>query len=404
MFWLRLCAPLFLFAAVVACSSNSSIEQTPTAANSPSPTAKPTGMLAASPTPATASLPDGRTLAYVGKDGGLWMVSGDSEPQQIYLPRDGFVYVPEWSPDGEKLAFTEIAFANPFSVEGYADVMSIVVVDLTGTVLARVPRALMPHWSPGGTELSFLGEPGVEDVAFGGVPSILNTETDSIDQLSDPVTTYDAPRWEPSGQALSYSDVLQGIYIVDNQGMSAMLTVEGNGYDLFYLAPVWSESGELLAFETDRTGPVTEDSYVVVNPKRGIISRVADDNPGKCGRELWLRDAEARWVPGSSLAVWPVQCPLDVIAPGMWVKDMFGELDPRFIETPELPRGIGYLDISPDGEFIAFGGHGFGLGITEGPFMNEGAADTTSIYVVATEGGEPELAISHAAFGTWRPD
>lgn len=401
--WIALCA-LWLAVSLVACSSDSPTEQAGTVTSVASATAEPTETLAPSATPATATPPNDRTLAYVGSDGALWVLPTGGDPRRVYIPSDGYVYVPEWSPDGEKLAFTEIAFADPFSVNGSADVMSIVAVDLSGTELAKVSRALMPHWSPDGTELSFLGEPGVEGLSFGGVPSVLSLETMSIRQLSAAIITYDAPRWEPTGQSLAYVSVPDGIYLVDRDGASSRVLVGGNGYELFYLAPVWSDSGLLLAFERGRANGDSSDSYVVISPESGIISRVPDDNPGKCGRELWIRDYEAEWVPGTSLAMWPVVCPLDVTRPGIWVKDMIGDVESLFIETPDSPRGIGYVDVSPDGTLIAFSEAGFGLGIREGPFMSSAAADLINIYVVPLEGGAAEKVISNALFATWRPD
>src|SRR5712692_5049769 len=79
-------------------------------------------------------------LAYVaGTDGALWIRSGDGKLTRLFAPVDGFVYYPEWSPNGEKLAFTEVTFKEPGTGVGYADIFSVVAVDANGNELVRVP-------------------------------------------------------------------------------------------------------------------------------------------------------------------------------------------------------------------------------------------------------------------------
>jgi len=371
----------------------------------PSPSASPASAARTS-TADTRDLPVVGTIAYVGTDGFLWVRDADGERTRIYAPENGYVYYPEWSPDGTRIAFTEVAFTARGFGPGYnwADITSVVVVDLQGAELARLPRAILPHWSPDGQELSIGAE--MEDVGerLFMVPYTVDVETGTSRKLLDRVSTLDSPRWTPDGSLLAYA-TLDGLYLIAADGESGpRRIVETDGRSLFYVAPVWFAEGRLLVYETNRTGgnaPV--DSYVVIDRSGRVVSRVDDSNPAKCGRASFLREFEAHWVPGTSLAMWGIECHRDEEPAGIWVKEMLGGGAERFIDASSAVRSVGVLDVSADGSFIAFSNAGAGLGTGPGPFSYSGDSGRINIYLVSVEGGDPELLITDALQPAWQP-
>ena len=95
-----------------------------------SPSPSPQSSNVASPAPAL----DIGAFAYVGADGALWLRDEKGETRRIYAPGDGFVHYPEWSPNGDKIAFgifplgpDDLSQPTP-----QADIQSVVVIDERG--------------------------------------------------------------------------------------------------------------------------------------------------------------------------------------------------------------------------------------------------------------------------------
>jgi hypothetical protein len=135
---------ILLLVSASACGGGSTTTPTVTLSQSPTESASPS----ASP---TASFSAAGEIAYVGSDGGLWLMDADgANARSIYSPQSAYLYHPEWSPDGSKIAVTELDFANvvePTDLE-YGDVMSAVVVDHAGLVLYRWANAFLPTGRP----------------------------------------------------------------------------------------------------------------------------------------------------------------------------------------------------------------------------------------------------------------
>ncbi len=347
-------------------------------------------------------------LAYVSSaDGALWVRAGDGKVTRHFAPENGYVYYPEWSPDGTKLAFTEVTFKHPGAGVGYADILSVVAIDENGSELVRVPRAVMPHWSPDSTHLSVLLEPNTPGEVFLATPSIVDVTTGSVRRLVQETDVLDSPRWDSTGRWLAYAAVQEGIVLIPVNGQplgsSPLPLVQSDGYSKFYLSPMWSSDGLILAFERDRSEPAGSeaDSYVVIDPKVGVTSRVPDSNPDKCGRSLWLRDGEAHWVPGTALAVWGRGC--GTLSAGIWVKDMSGQTPDRLLDVSSVVPMVGEIDVSPDGRTMAFSTSGAALGIGRGAFPTAENSKLFAIYSIDLNGNVPQPLVAQAMHPAWQP-
>ncbi|MCH7999654.1 MAG: PD40 domain-containing protein [Chloroflexi bacterium] len=328
---------------------------------------------------------------------------GSGQQELIYAPENGQVYFPEWSPDGTRIAFTEVDFVEEGTNFSLADIMTVVIVDIEGKEILRVPRAIMPHWSPDGQALAVGAEPGIEGLIILMTPSIVQVETGELRHAVPRLRTLDSPRWSPDGNLLVYATD-DGLHVIGlTEGSAPRRVVEAEAYSLFYLTPVWSADGVVLAFESDRRSgdpPGGVDSYVMVDVDRGIISRVGDSYPTKCGRASFFRDYEAHWIPGTSFAAWGITCTNEQTQPGIWIKDMTGG-EERFLDTSSVAKAVGLLDVSTDGRRIAFSSGTGGLGYTRQAQPAPGGI--VNIYVVSIEGGEPELLVEDARFPIWQP-
>jgi Tol biopolymer transport system component len=343
-------------------------------------------------------------LAFVTTDGSLWLLHKDGSQSQLFTPRNGFVFYPEWSPDGKRVAFTEVSYTgDPPTFDSISEVLSVVVVDTTGNEVTRVTRAALPHWSPDSQRLSILVEPD-SGATFIGEPAIADLDKASVRKLAPSLPTTDSPRWSPDGNELAYASLEAGLFVVNATGDPVpQLIVAGDSDSKFYLGPIWAGDGNILAFERDRsdTPDQTDDGdfYVLVNPKRGTVNRVPDSHPSKCGRSLGFFDLQGMWLPGRSLAAWTVECQSPA---GLWIKSMAGDPYERFIDVSSASESIRRTDISSDGEVFLFSNFGPFLKWAP-PLVVPGNEARFNAYIVRLSDGFVSMLLSEVMEAAFRP-
>ena len=102
--------------------------------------------------------PDSARLAFIGKDGALYVIGVDGNGLAKIAPGPGAM--PAWAPNGR-----HIAYVRP------ADNGYIHVVKATGGGDAKIagpPGAIEPSWSPDSTQISFLHESSLVVARLGG--------------------------------------------------------------------------------------------------------------------------------------------------------------------------------------------------------------------------------------------
>lgn len=172
--------------------------------------------------------PDGSTLAVATAGGILLVTDGIArELDTPELPGD-----PRWSPDGTRLAFTELA-----PVEGQPGLMrrALFVARPDGTdirqVATNVPSAIHdPAWSPDGTRLVF----EASGVGGAGDLYVVTLATGAVAPLTQTPEGERTPDWSPDGARIAFTRALY-------PGDRHVWTMKADGSDARQLTTVAGE-------------------------------------------------------------------------------------------------------------------------------------------------------------------
>lgn len=213
--------------------------------------------------------PDGKKLAYSNVfcdfyyglpcTGGLVIL--DMETGQESVPAYGKLGIePSWSPDGQHIAFIKV---GPFA--DYPGVLYVSAIDGSSPVAITAPglREHHPSWSPDGQRIAFqcFKAPGSSEICA------VNRDGSGYVQLTN-VGGYNGwPAWSPDGGRIAFvTDRYSG------QSSVAMMSPDGksvtqltNGWE-----PAWSPDGSKLVFaRTDGVYTIGSDGSNATRLTRG---------------------------------------------------------------------------------------------------------------------------------------
>jgi Tol biopolymer transport system component len=205
--------------------------------------------------------PDGRQIVYTGINPhgypALRMVNPASG-QDDFLVRRNMGFTASWSPDGKRLAFSQLEI-----YQNYSEYSDLYLYDLSTATLERLThgaRLRDPDFHPDGTRLI-----AVENRLGQNRLVVYHLDTGRQETLngleSDVVLTH--PRWSPDGKSIAVSvwkNGLQGIGLVDLGNKKVSMILMDRFQDL---TPVWSPDGKVLLFSSDRTGVYNLFAYEV---------------------------------------------------------------------------------------------------------------------------------------------
>ena len=173
--------------------------------------------------------PDGSTTIYYHAANygdstdtcGLYFINPDGTDRRLFL--NATVDNPDWSPDGEWIAFSSL----------HACIWKIKVNGDSLTQLTFNRRTFCPDWSPDGKKIAYNQSVSTETHP----PGIWIMDADgSNDHLVFEGAT--CPDWSPDGSKI----VRDGIYVADTNGTNTELIHQGGRH------PVWSPDGSKIAF------------------------------------------------------------------------------------------------------------------------------------------------------------
>ncbi len=196
--------------------------------------------------------PDGKRIAFTSYRRGnadLYILSIYEGKINAIVTR-GTSYAPSWSPDGKRIAFCS-------TMDGNAEVY---LADVDGTKISNVKRLTFneaidtsPSWSPTGREIVFTSDRGGS-----GAPQIyiMDAEGSNVRRVSFGGTYHDSPVWSPAGDRIAYVsrvDQVFDLYILNLRTNQITKLTESNARNE---SPSWSPDGRHLVFASSLAGKV----------------------------------------------------------------------------------------------------------------------------------------------------
>lgn len=191
---------------------------------------------------------DGKKIAYTSyrnNRAGLYILN-PFEGKITEVVSKGTNFAPTFSPDGKKLAFcSTMEDGNP----------EIYVATSEGKKIKRLTfnKAIdtAPSWSPTSREIAFTSDRG-------GTPQIyiMDAEGSNIRRISFGGNYHDAPAWSPAGGRIAYVsrvDQIFDIYALNLRTEQVVKLTESNARNE---TPSWSPDGRHLVFSSNITGTI----------------------------------------------------------------------------------------------------------------------------------------------------
>ena len=214
--------------------------------------------------------PDGNTIVYASYRGNeyipgclglsicatdLYVIDADGGTPSPVATGDASETTPSWSPDGSRIAFSEVSDGGAGTIVTMrADGSDRVVLQSAGDVS-------FPSWSPDGTQIAFLRMQGGTNHLWTVSPDG-SVQSDIVDTLTD--TNFGRPVWSPEGDHIAFARPYAGVvslWIIDRAGNRSPERIAGwPGFDGSPIAwrpiPVQRESDtENVSLLVSSSGP-----------------------------------------------------------------------------------------------------------------------------------------------------
>lgn len=227
--------------------------------------------------------PDGTQLVFVSDrvdegnpdgDVELWAMTADGgEIEQLTDNQDTRDGAPDWSPDGNRIAFSR-------QRQG-ANGQDIWVMDADGGNAQQLTHGSdndTPDWSPDGSRLVFESSRDGDYAIW-----VMNADGGNARQLTDEDRDDFWPVWSPNGERIAYRSSLDGV--------SDIYTMAADGTDITRLTadeaqdhrPAWSPDGRFITFDKS----TADGQHVYVMAADGSGARPLREGPASDRSPAW---------------------------------------------------------------------------------------------------------------------
>ncbi len=191
---------------------------------------------------------DGKKIAYTSYQGvnAILYVLEIYEGKRHEVTSKGTSFAPSFSPDGRRLAFCS-------QEEGGNSEIYLATSDGKGIRRLTFNKGTdtAPTWSPTSRQIAFTSDRG-------GTPQIyvMDAEGSNVERVSFGGTYHDAPSWAPTGDRLAYVsrvDQIFDLYVLNLRTKQIIKLTEGNARNE---SPCWSPDGRHLIFSSNLNGTV----------------------------------------------------------------------------------------------------------------------------------------------------
>ena len=282
---------------ISACNIYSSQDRTPTVIDSVTKSA-------ITETPASPVEYGGRIAYYSDTNSGICImfpvverIQGIDDRVCNKIPVSQWSADPDWSPSGEKIAFT----SGDDSV-GY----NIFIMNADGTNVMQLTQGRhnwgFPNWSPDGTRIVFsAGDKNVE-----GKIMVINSDGSGLTTLYD---TWPAeyPAWSPDGLHIAFAAWSEGsfpkIFIMNSDGTGVKQITNPEWLDT---RPAWSPDGNFIVFSRETDGQ-TGDTYLFITNADGTNVRILSDETLSASYSTWSPDGKYIAFSDESGQLWVIE-------------------------------------------------------------------------------------------------
>lgn len=182
----------------------------------------------------------------------IWSIDSDGANLAQISRGTGIAMSPAWSPEGERIAFTEIRdYAGPVIIQNLVSGSRQTVPGTNGA-----GNALTPTFSPDGHELLFAPSSDAgTDIARVDIQRMCCVRSLTVGRkLADNLN----PAYSPDGRRVVFESTRSGrpqIYVMDADGANqrALVPLDGAATGPSF-APDWSPDGQRIAFHRDVAG------------------------------------------------------------------------------------------------------------------------------------------------------